>query len=149
MSVHCVQHSLGLPGRTLPLQTPGPAESLAGFASGPRTNVGPLRGSSILVLPLALEVAGARIHCSCGDVFEIAVPLIYYARSLNTLKIGGNNMYHLDSAHRGCLGVPYGSHNKQRLFPQTVLTGWWLLWRRSVFPVRCELLYEIFLRESC
>jgi hypothetical protein len=22
------------------------------------------------------------------------------------------------------LCVPYGSHNKQRLFPQTVLTGW-------------------------
>jgi hypothetical protein len=35
--------------------------------------------------------------------------------------------------------VPYGSHNKQRLFPQTAVTGWALLSRRNVFPVRYEL----------
>jgi hypothetical protein len=34
----------------------------------------------------------------------------------NTLK--------LHSAHTVYLCVPYGSHNKQRLFPQTALTGW-------------------------
>jgi hypothetical protein len=28
------------------------------------------------------------------------------------------------SAHTMYLCVPYGSHNKQRLFPQTALTGW-------------------------
>jgi hypothetical protein len=28
------------------------------------------------------------------------------------------------SIHRVYLCVPYGSHNKQRLFPQTALTGW-------------------------
>jgi hypothetical protein len=29
----------------------------------------------------------------------------------------------LNSAHRVYLYVPYGYHNKQRLFPQTALTG--------------------------
>jgi hypothetical protein len=43
--------------------------------------------------------------------------------------------------------VPYGSHNKQRLFPQTALTGWALQWRRNVFSVRYELnLYILFRR---
>jgi hypothetical protein len=37
------------------------------------------------------------------------------------------------------LFVSYGSHNKQRLFPQTESTGWALLWRRNVFPVRYGL----------
>jgi hypothetical protein len=45
----------------------------------------------------------------------------------------------LHSAHTMHLCVPYGSHNKQRLFPQTALTGWALLRRRNVFPVRYEL----------
>jgi hypothetical protein len=31
----------------------------------------------------------------------------------------------------------YGSHNKQRVFPETALTGWSLC-RRNVFPVRYE-----------
>jgi hypothetical protein len=43
------------------------------------------------------------------------------------------------SAHTVYLCVPYGSHNKQRLFPQTALTGWALVRRRKVFPVRYEL----------
>jgi hypothetical protein len=30
----------------------------------------------------------------------------------------------LHSAHTVYLCVAYGSHNKQRLFPQTALTGW-------------------------
>jgi hypothetical protein len=30
----------------------------------------------------------------------------------------------LHFAHTVYLCVPYGSHNKQRLFPQTPLTGW-------------------------
>jgi hypothetical protein len=30
----------------------------------------------------------------------------------------------LHSAHTVYLCVPYGSHDKQRLFPQTALTGW-------------------------
>jgi hypothetical protein len=37
------------------------------------------------------------------------------------------------------LCVPYGSHNKQRLFPQTALTGWALYRRRNMFPVRYGL----------
>jgi hypothetical protein len=48
-----------------------------------------------------------------------------------TLNPSGYYMYHplehtkiLHSAHTVYLCVPYGSHNKQRLFPQTALTGW-------------------------
>jgi hypothetical protein len=38
------------------------------------------------------------------------------------------------------LCVLYGSRNKQRLFPQTTLTGWWsLLCRQNVCPVRYRL----------
>jgi hypothetical protein len=51
--------------------------------------------------------------------------------SLDTLKPSGYSMYRmlhhpqtLRSAHRAYLCVPYGSHNKQRLVPQTALTGW-------------------------
>jgi hypothetical protein len=49
------------------------------------------------------------------------------------------------SAHTVYLCVPYGSHNKERLFPSTTLTGWALQWRRNVFPVRYGLdLYILF-----
>jgi hypothetical protein len=51
-------------------------------------------------------------------------------------------LYHtktLHSAQTVYLCVPYGSHSKQRLFPQTALTGWALQWRRKVFPVRYGL----------
>jgi hypothetical protein len=41
----------------------------------------------------------------------------------------------LHSAHRVYLCVPYGYHNKQRLFPQTALTGWALYTRPNVFSV--------------
>jgi hypothetical protein len=34
---------------------------------------------------------------------------------------------------------PYGSHNIQRLFPYTALTGWALERRRNMFPVRSGL----------
>jgi hypothetical protein len=37
--------------------------------------------------------------------------------------------------------VPHGSHNKQRLFPQTALTGWALWRRRNMFPVKYGLNY--------
>jgi hypothetical protein len=49
----------------------------------------------------------------------------------HSLKPSGYYMYNLlyhtktlHSAHTVYLCVPYGSHNKQRLFPQTALTGW-------------------------
>jgi hypothetical protein len=45
----------------------------------------------------------------------------------------------LHSAHTVYLCVPCGSHNKQRLFPWTALTGWALLWRRNVVPMRYGL----------
>jgi hypothetical protein len=37
------------------------------------------------------------------------------------------------------LCIPYDSHNKQRLSPQTALTGWALQRKRNVFPVRYEM----------
>jgi hypothetical protein len=49
----------------------------------------------------------------------------------NPLEASGYYMYHLlyhtktrHSAHTLDLRVPYESHNKQRLFPQTALAGW-------------------------
>jgi hypothetical protein len=66
-------------------------------------------------------------------------------RSFNPPQHSGNYMYHIlehlkpmHSAHTVYLCVLYDSHNKQRLFPQTALTGWALLWRRSVL---CELFF--------
>jgi hypothetical protein len=60
-------------------------------------------------------------------------------------------MYHLlydtktrHSAHTLHLRVPYESHNKQRLFPQTALAGWSLYRRFNGFPVRYELNSYIF-----
>jgi hypothetical protein len=51
-------------------------------------------------------------------------------RNVNSLKPSGHYIYHLlyhtktlHSAHTVYLCVPYGSHNKQRLFLQTALTG--------------------------
>jgi hypothetical protein len=50
---------------------------------------------------------------------------------LNILKFSGYYMYHmlkrtktLHSAQPVYLCVPYDSHNKQKLFPYTALTGW-------------------------
>jgi hypothetical protein len=50
---------------------------------------------------------------------------------LNPLEPSGYYMYHLlyhtktrHFAHTLHLRVPYESHNKQRLFPQTALAGW-------------------------
>jgi hypothetical protein len=50
--------------------------------------------------------------------------------NINPLEPNGYYMYHLlyhtktrHSAHTLHLCVPYESHNKQRLFPQTALTG--------------------------
>jgi hypothetical protein len=43
------------------------------------------------------------------------------------LNLGTHVLQHIEtfnSAHTVYLCVPYGSHNKQRLFPQTALTGW-------------------------
>jgi hypothetical protein len=72
-----------------------------------------------------------------------------YATKPNRLMLFGETLarYGLNfSAHRVYLCVPYGSHNKQRLFPKTALTGWALLWRRCVFPVRSELDFYILCR---
>jgi hypothetical protein len=52
-----------------------------------------------------------------------------FAKSI--LRDTGNHLHHLLQqqrkpyfARRACLCVPYRSHNKQRLFPETALTGW-------------------------
>jgi hypothetical protein len=59
------------------------------------------------------------------------ISLCIWHNITNPLKPSGHYMYHLlwhtkilHSAHRVYLCVSYGSHNKQRLFPQTALTGW-------------------------
>jgi hypothetical protein len=42
------------------------------------------------------------------------------------------------------LCVPYGSHSKQRLFPQSALTGLCLsVLGRNLFPVRYELHFRL------
>jgi hypothetical protein len=66
--------------------------------------------------------------------------------NINPLEPSGYYMYHLlyhtktrQSAHTLHLRVPYESHNKQLLFPQTALAGWALKRRFNGFPVRYEL----------
>jgi hypothetical protein len=44
--------------------------------------------------------------------------------------------YGMPTAHRVYVCVPYGSHNKQRLFPRTSLTDWALYGRSDVFPMK-------------
>jgi hypothetical protein len=57
--------------------------------------------------------------------------LFFVVAAINPLEPSGYYMYHplyhtktLHSAHTLHLRVPYESHNKQRLFPQTELAGW-------------------------
>jgi hypothetical protein len=61
----------------------------------------------------------------CGTHFFYKIK--FQLQSIHSFKA----QYHLikrletlHSAHTVYLCVPYGSHNKQRLFPQTALTGW-------------------------
>jgi hypothetical protein len=68
-----------------------------------------------------------------GGLFTLLKPSAYYMYNLF------EHTKSLHSAHTVYLFVPYGSHNKQRLFPQTALTGSALYWRRNVFPVRYKL----------
>jgi hypothetical protein len=50
--------------------------------------------------------------------------------NVNPLKPSGHYMYHRFNTPKlyilptQCICVPYGSHNKQGLFPQTAITGW-------------------------
>jgi len=62
-------------------------------------------------------------------------------------------MYHqfninkvLRSAHTVFLRVLCGSQNKQRLFPYTALTGWFLQPRRRVFTARYGLGLQVQFR---
>ena len=64
----------------------------------------------------------------------------------NTVKPSGHFVYNqlqhsaiLRSAHTVYLCVLCGSENKQRLFPCTALTDWFLQPRRRVFTARYEL----------
>jgi hypothetical protein len=50
------------------------------------------------------------------------------------------------SAHTVCLCVLCGSQNKQRLFPYTALTDWFLQPRRSVFTARYEMYLYVRVR---
>ena len=68
-----------------------------------------------------------------------------YWSYLTLLKPSGHYMYHqfnsaiLRSAHTLYLCVLCGSENKQRLFPHTALTDWFLYLKRSVFTARYKL----------
>jgi hypothetical protein len=64
-------------------------------------------------------------------ICSIFLPIRSIATAINPLEPSGYYTYHLlqhtktlHSAHTVYLCVPYNSHNKQRLFPQTALTGW-------------------------
>jgi len=54
----------------------------------------------------------------------------------------------LRSAHTVYLCVLCGSENKQRLFPYTAFTNWFLQQRRSVFTARYGLYFKRYLREA-
>ena len=69
-----------------------------------------------------------------------------YRLNFYPLKPSGHYMYHqfkiqqlLRSAHTVYLCVLCGSQNKQRLFPYTALTDWFLQQRQSVFTARYGL----------
>ena len=63
----------------------------------------------------------------------------------NPLKPSGHYMYHQSNIHKlyvlstQCIYVLCGSENKQRLFPYTALTDWFLWPRLSVFSARYGL----------
>jgi hypothetical protein len=78
-------------------------------------------------LPLPLQITVVTMSTTC----------------FNTLK--------LCTLPTQCVSVciPYDSHNKQWLFPQTALTDWSLSWRcRVVFPVRYRLHFYILFRRA-
>jgi hypothetical protein len=59
-------------------------------------------------------------------------------RFIWVLKPNGYHLVHQEKLfpYGICALVPYDSHKKQRLFPETELTGWALLWRSTV---SCEV----------
>jgi hypothetical protein len=63
-----------------------------------------------------------------GNINTLCLQVVHL---INPVRPSDNYMYHLlkhtktlRPAHTVYLCVPYGSHNKQPLFPQTALTGW-------------------------
>jgi hypothetical protein len=79
-----------------------------------------------------LQLWGRTQHISPKHRYHIEGRRIRISlKILHNLKTTGYSMYHLiydnktrHSAHTVYLCVPYGSHSKQRLFPQTALTCW-------------------------
>jgi hypothetical protein len=68
----------------------------------------------VFVPPLPANVTELRTGITAA-VAEVTREILYsYVFALR---------YKLHYAHTVYLCVPYGSHNKQRLFPQTALTG--------------------------
>jgi hypothetical protein len=56
--------------------------------------------------------------------------------TLCTTKFNSHKFYILVTER---ISVLYGSQNKQKLFPHTALTDWFLYWSKSVFTVQYKL----------
>jgi hypothetical protein len=73
------------------------------------------------------------LSCHWGVKTYLTTTKRYYSRINNYGHFGGKCYLHIRDRR---LSVPNSSHNKQRLFPHTALTGWPLQRRPDVFPVR-------------
>ena len=78
-----------------------------------------------------------EMHFS-GDVGYVWLYLVAFS-TVVTACTAVTQKQNLRSAHTVCLCVLCGSQNKQRLFPYTALTDWFLQPRRSVFTARYGL----------
>jgi hypothetical protein len=83
------------------------------------------RSGELLLALASTVILGSESRGTHGVVYCLTT------LDINPVNPSGYYMYHLlehtqtlHSAHTVYLCVPYGSHNKQRLFPQTALTGW-------------------------
>jgi hypothetical protein len=78
---------------------------------------------------IEVKVLSFLAFCTTCRVNYMTLSNQYINLRINHLKPSGlyHLLYHaktLHSAHTVYLCAPYGSHNKQRLVPQTALTGW-------------------------
>jgi len=72
------------------------------------------------------------LHVVQVYTFAVKAQWLVYVDQILTLKF-------LRSAVTLYLYILYGSQNTRRLFPFALLTGWFLLPRRSMFTARYEL----------
>ena len=94
--------------------------------------------STVHTTVLLQKIPGSWIKCT--NLYVLANPALVFFFVI--LKTSGYSKYHqayrqtiLRSAHTVYLCVLCGSENKQRLFPYTTLTAWFLYSRRRVYCV--------------